>query len=125
MSEENRSAWIHKENQDEWRFVGIWADMLDENFLQEENVKPKDFLILFREFNSPLDAVKENLRLRNLYNQYKSLKKKEELQKMEDDIKKQISALADRTELSGYTRKDNELITVALPASVHSSDLML
>ena len=64
----NDSILIHRGNESEWRFVGIWADMLDKSILELDQEDVKDFLVLFKEYDNPLQVLQENLRLRNLYN---------------------------------------------------------
>lgn len=106
----NGSLLIHRENDWEWKFVGIWADMLDKSILELDQEDVKDFLVLFKEYDSPLQVLQENLRLRNLYNQYKSNNAVAEIQKMEDEIKKQVAALSDKLELFTYYIKEDMLM---------------
>ena len=109
----NRSVLFHRENEYEWRYVGIWADMLDKSILELEDANTKAFLVLFREYDSPIQVVQENLRLRNLYNLYKTNNSKSEIQKMEDDIKNKISSLSDKLELFAYHANENLLMKVS------------
>lgn len=109
----NRTVLFHRENEYEWRYVGIWADMLDKSILELEDANTKAFLVLFKEYDSPIQVVQENLRLRNLYNLYKTNNSKSEIQKMEDDIKNQISNLSDKLELFAYHAKENLLMKVS------------
>lgn len=106
----NGSLLIHRENDWEWKFVGIWADMLDKSILELDQEDVKDFLVLFKEYDNPLQVLQENLRLRNLYNQYKSNNAVAEIQKMEDEIKKQVAALSDKLELFTYYIKEDMLM---------------
>lgn len=108
-----RSVLFHRENECEWRYVGIWADMLDKSILELEEANTKAFLVLFKEYDSPLHIVQENLRLRNIYNQYKTNNSKSEIQKMEDDIKRQISELSDKLDLFAYYAKEDLLMKVS------------
>ena len=109
----NRSVLFHRENECEWRYVGIWADMLDKSILELEEANTRAFLVLFKEYDSPLQIVQENLRLRNIYNQYKTNNSKSEIQKMEDDIKRQISELSDKLDLFAYYAKEDLLMKVS------------
>ena len=106
----NRSVLFHRENECEWRYVGIWADMLDKSILELDQEDVKDFLVLFKEYDNPLQILQENLRLRNLYNQYKSNNAVAEIQKMEDEIKNQIAALSDKLELFTYYKQADMLM---------------
>ena len=106
----NESILFHRGNEWEWRFVGIWADMLDKSILELDQEDVKDFLVLFKEYDSPLQVLQENLRLRNLYNQYKANNSVAEIQKMEDEIKKQVAALSDKLELFTYYIKEDMLM---------------
>ena len=106
----NRSVLFHRENEYEWRFVGIWADMLDNSILNSDEENKKDFLVLFKEYDSPLQVLQENLRLRNLYNKFKSNNSVAEIKKMEDDIKHQVSVLSDKLELFTYYAKEDLLM---------------
>ena len=109
----NRSVLFHRENEYEWRYVGIWADMLDKSILDLEEANTKAFLVLFKEYVTPLQIVQENLRLRNLYNLHKTNNSISEIQKIEDDIKNQISSLSDKLELFVYYAKENLLMKVS------------
>ena len=86
----NETILIHRGNEWEWRFVGIWADMLDKSILVLDEEDEKDFLVLFKEYDSPLQVLQENLHLRNLYNQYKANNSLSEIQKMEEEIKNKL-----------------------------------
>ena len=106
--------FFHRENEWEWRFVGIWADMLDKSILDYDEENKKDFLLLFKEYDSPLQVLQENLRLRNLYNKYKSIGEGDKeavhkMKKMEDDIKDSILKLKKRCEFTVYNREKNVL----------------
>ena len=109
----NRSVLFHRENECEWHYVGIWADMLDKSILELEAANTKAFLVLFKEYDTPLQIVQENLRLRNIYNLYKTNNSTSEIQKMEDDIKGQISDLSDKLELFAYYAKEDLLMKVS------------
>ena len=109
----NRSVLFHRENEWEWRYVGIWADMLDKSILELEETNTKAFLFLFKEYDTPLQIVQENLRLRNLYNLHKTNNSTSEIQKMEDDINRQVSDLSDKLELFAYYAKEDLLMQVS------------
>ena len=64
----NEITLIHRENEWEWRYVGIWADMLDKSIFDFDEENKKDFLVLFKEYDSPLQVLQENIHLSNLYN---------------------------------------------------------
>ncbi len=100
---------FHRENEWEWRFVGIWANMLDKSILDYDEENKKNYLILFKEYDSPLQILQENLRLRNLYNQFKSNNSVAEIQKMEDNIKDEILNLKTKCEFTVYNREKNVL----------------
>ncbi|HAC32487.1 MAG TPA: hypothetical protein DCF70_07675 [Treponema sp.] len=105
----NSTVLFHRGNEYEWRFVGIWADMLDKSILDFDEENKKDFLVLFKEYDSPLQILQENLRLRNLYNQFKSNNSVVEIQKMEDNIKDEILNLKTKCEFTVYNREKNVL----------------
>ena len=109
----NRSVLFHRENECEWRYVGIWADMLDKSILELEETNTKAFLVLFKEYDTHLQIVQENLRLRNLYNLHKTNNSTSEIQKMEDDINRQVSDLSDKLELFAYYAKEDLLMQVS------------
>lgn len=50
----NRSVLFHRENEWEWRYIGIWADMLDSCILAIGIANLSDYLILFNEYNNQL-----------------------------------------------------------------------
>jgi len=90
-----KSTMIHKENEWEWKFVGIWADMIKDTGLAEKlkNFPASETLILFKPYEKPLEIIQENLRLRNHYYQLKSCDKKNDVKIMEDAIQTQIENL--------------------------------
>ena len=108
----NRSVLFHRENEWEWRFVGIWADMLDSCILEIGIVNLSDYLILFKEYNNQLQILQDNLRLRNLYNQHIAFNEKEEILIMEEKIKKNISDLPEQLDLLVYNQKDDCLMKI-------------
>ena len=114
---------IHRENECEWRFVGIWADMLDKSILDFDEENKKDYLVLFEEYDSPLQVLQENLRLRNLYNQFISNNSVTEIQKMEDEIKKQVKTLSGKSELFTYYKQADMLMKVVYKDSQLSYSL--
>lgn len=116
----NRSVLFHRENECEWRYVGIWADMLDKSILNSDEENKKDFLVLFKEYDSLLQVLQENLRLRNLYNQFKSNNSVAEIKKMEDDIKHQVLVLSDKLELFTYYAKEDLLMKASIFVNNHT-----
>lgn len=109
----NRSVLFHRENECEWRYVGIWADMLDKSILDFNEENKNDFLILFKEYDTLLQALQDNLQLRNLYNQYKVNKQESEIKKVEDKITNQILQLSEKTELFVYYKKTDSFMKVS------------
>ena len=107
-----KNIWIHKKNRDEWRFVGIWEDFL--NYKNLTTIYPDDYnenyLFLFKKYDSPLEVVQENLRLRNLYNLYITANNKEKLAEIDKEIVSQIEALLNKSELCIYD-SDTDSIT--------------
>lgn len=74
MQKEQKPHMLHKENPSEWRFIGIWADMLNfdiSSYLKEYIIE--SCLILFHNYDTTIQILQENLSLRNLYNKYKTL----------------------------------------------------
>ena len=109
----NQSVLFHRENEWEWRYVGIWADMLDKSILNSDEENKKDFLVLFKEYDSPLQVLQENLRLRNLYNQFQSNNSVAKIQEMETELKKQVAVLSDKVELFIYYKQTDMLMKAA------------
>lgn len=109
----NSSVLFHRENEWEWRFVGIWADMLDKSILDFNEENKNDFLVLFKEYDTLLQALQDNLQLRNLYNQYKVNKQESEIKKVEDKITNQILQLSEKTELFVYYKKKDSFMKVS------------
>ena len=109
-----KSTMIHKENEWEWKFVGIWADMIKDNGLAEKlkNFPASKTLILFKPYEKPLEIIQENLRLRNQYNQLKSGGKKDDIKIMEDAIQKQIESLPFSTELYIYSLESDNCLKI-------------
>ncbi len=109
-----KSTMIHKENEWEWKFVGIWADMIKDNGLAEKlkNFPASETLILFKPCEKPLEIIQENLRLRNQYNQLKSGGKKDDIKVMEDAIQKQIESLPFSPELCIYSLESDNCLKI-------------
>ena len=105
---------IHKENEWEWKFVGIWADMIKDTGLAEKlkNFSASETLILFKPYEKPLEIIQENLRLRNQYNQLKSGGKKDDIKVMEDAIQKQIESLLFSPELYIYSLESDNCLKI-------------
>ena len=110
----NKSKMIHKENDWEWKFVGIWADMITDSGLQEKlkNFPAQETLLLFKSYEKPLEIIQENLRLRNQYNHLKSAGKKDEVKAMEDAIQAQIESLPFMTELYIYSSGSDDCMKI-------------
>ena len=109
-----KSTMIHKENEWEWKFVGIWADMITDTGLAEKlkNFPASKTLILFKPYEKPLEIIQENLRLRNQYNQLKSGGKKDDIKVMEDAIQKQIENLPFSPELCIYSLESDNCLKI-------------
>lgn len=67
----NRSVLFHRENEYEWRYVGIWADTVDFYNIKAlllNNIKEENFykyLILFRKYQNVISILNKNLIRRN------------------------------------------------------------
>ncbi len=109
----NETVLFHRENECEWRYVGIWADMLEKSIFDFGEKSKIDFFVLFKKYDTPLQALQENLQLRNLYNQYKINKQESEIQKFENLITNQISKLSDKTELFVYYKQADSFMKVS------------
>ena len=109
-----KSTMIHKENEWEWKFVGIWADMIKDTRLAEKlkNFPASETLILFKPYEKPLEIIQENLRLRNRYNQLKSCDKKNDVKVMEDAIQKHIENLPFSPELCIYSLESDNCLKI-------------
>ena len=109
-----KSTMIHKENEWEWKFVGIWADMIKDTRLAEKlkNFPASETLILFKPYEKPLEIIQENLRLRNHYYQLKSGDKKDDVKVMEDAIQTQIENLPFSSELCIYSLESDNCLKI-------------
>ena len=105
---------IHKENDWEWKVVGIWADMITDSGLLEKlkNFSAQETLVLFKSYERPLEIIQENLRLRNQYNQLKSGGKKDNVKAMEDAIQSQIESLPFSPELYIYSSESDNCFKI-------------
>ena len=109
-----KSTMIHKENDWEWKFVGIWADMITDSGLLEKlkNFSAQETLVLLKSYERPLEIIQENLRLRNQYNQLKSGGKKDDIKAMEDSIQSQIENLTFSPELYIYISGSDDCLRI-------------
>ncbi len=72
---------FHRENDYEWKYVGVWGDLLEEDFkmamkkaFSSENIT--ELFVAKGEYGSVMAMLQENLRKRNEYNQEEANKKK-------------------------------------------------
>ena len=77
MSVTNKCVWLHKENIDEWQFIGIWADTLEYDNIKElllKKIKEDElykYFILFREYKNVVSILNKNLSRRNFCHRIK------------------------------------------------------
>ena len=112
MSVTNKSLWVHRDNKEEWRYIGIWADMLESCILAIGIADLSNYLILFKDYDNQIQILQDNLQLRNIYNKHVAFNEKEEIAKMEDEIKNKISALPQKLDLLVYNQKDDCLMKI-------------
>lgn len=105
MSVTNKSIWFHRDNKEEWRYIGIWADMLESCILGIGIANLSDYLIIFKEYDNQIQILQDNLRLRNIYNKHVAFNEKEEILKIDEDIKNNISAIPEKLSLFVYNQK--------------------
>lgn len=62
--------WLHRENEYEWKYVGVWLDLLPESFCNK--VKPlipdcemESIFLTFSKYPTALSMVQDNLKVRN------------------------------------------------------------
>ena len=108
----NNSTLFNRENDWEWKFVGIWADMLKSCILAIGIADLSNYLILFKDYDNKIQILQDNLRLRNIYNKHVAFNEKEKILKMEEEIKEKISALSKKLELFVYNCKDDSLMKI-------------
>ena len=112
MSVTNKTSWFHRDNKEEWRYIGIWADMLESCILGIGIANLSDYLILFKEYNNQLQILQDNLRLRNIFNKHVAFNEKEEISKMKEEIKNNISEIPEKLVLFVYNKKDDCLMKI-------------
>ena len=112
MSVTNKTPWFHRDNKEEWRYIGIWGDMLESCILGIGIANLSDYLILFKEYDNQIQILQENLRLRNLYNKHVAFNEKEEISKMEEYIINNISAIPEKLNLFVYNKKVDCLMKI-------------
>lgn len=112
MSVTNKSIWFHRDNKEEWRYIGIWADMLESCILGIGIANLSDYLIIFKEYDNQIQILQDNLRLRNIYNKHVAFNEKEEILKIDEDIKNNISAIPEKLSLFVYNQKDDCLMRI-------------
>ncbi len=71
---------FHRSNEDEWKYVGTWGDLLESKSKQliQANLASKDIsslFIAFGHYTSTLEIIKQNLINRNKYILHENLKK--------------------------------------------------
>lgn len=64
--------WLHRENEYEWKYIGVWLDMLPEEFcnkikLMISDCEPESIFLPFyiSQFPTPIEMIQLNLRIRN------------------------------------------------------------
>ena len=120
MQKEQKAHLLHKENQSEWIYIGIWADMLDFDIsINLKKYKKESCLILFHNYDNPIQILQENLRFRNLYNHYKTLFSqsnskdlKEKIDQMHLDIQTKIENISEVKEYCIYYLDTDTIINM-------------
>ena len=62
--------WLHRENEYEWKYIGIWLDMLPKEFLDKVKCQISDsnfksIFVPFRSYPKAVYMIQKNLRIRN------------------------------------------------------------
>lgn len=62
--------WLHRENEYEWKYVGIWLDMLPAEFIDKIKCQInysnlESIFVPFRSYPKTVYMLQENLRIRN------------------------------------------------------------
>ena len=70
--------WLHRENEYEWKYIGLWLDMLPEQVLskvvnQNTDLLPESTLVLFKKY---INKNKKRGKLKMVHFRYESNKLK-------------------------------------------------
>lgn len=111
---------LHKEKQSEWRFIGIWADMLNFDISSYLKESVESCLILFHNYDTTIQILQDNIRLRNLYNKYRTLFSqsnskdlKEKIEQMDLDIQNNIRKIFEQKNLCIYNLENDTIINIS------------
>lgn len=120
--------WLHRENEYEWKYIGVWLDMLPEQVLskvvnQNTDLFPESTLVLFKKYINTLDMIQTNLSFRNLISVIKNnndLEKEEKKTKIKIEMIENMGTVFMRglslncSELSLYINEKNEFKIISL-----------
>lgn len=61
---------MHRENEYEWKYIGVWLDMLPETICNKvkcmiQNCEPKTIFVIHGQYKNPLEMVQTSLLIRN------------------------------------------------------------
>lgn len=81
--------WLHRQNEYEWKYIGVWLDMLPDQVQskvvnQNADLLPESTLFLFKTCINTLDMIQANLSYRNLIS---VIKNNNDLEKEEKKLK--------------------------------------
>lgn len=108
--------WLHRENEYEWKYIGVWLGMLPEQVLskvvnQNTDLLPESTLVLFKKYINALDMIQTNLSFRNLISE---IKNNNDLEKEEKKTKIEMIENMGTVFMSGLSLNCSELFYISM-----------
>lgn len=62
--------WLHRENEYEWKYIGVWLDSLPKEFYNKIKSQIPDYelesiFVPFKQYANPMDMIQDSLKIRN------------------------------------------------------------
>lgn len=62
--------WLHRENEYEWKYIGVWLDLLPEEFCTKvkgliSDCELESIFLTFEQYSKAVDMVQNSLKVRN------------------------------------------------------------
>lgn len=118
--------WLHKENEYEWKYCGIWLDMIEDTTFKTSvfqhliDVKEDEIFLCFESYEAPVEMVSENLCVRNrifsIQNNSKlsTAEKDEAIKSIEEKVIQYRNTFNIRTAITVYLNEQNRFVKINL-----------
>lgn len=118
--------WLHKENEYEWKYCGIWLDMIEDitfktSVLQHMiDVNEEEIFLCFESYETPVEMFSSNLYVRNSIFNIQNNKKLSPVEKddaiklIEEKVIQYRNAFTLKTAITVYLNEQNRFVKINL-----------